>query len=355
MCIEIGARRIGPSEPLFVIAELGLNHGGSLDAALALVDAAARSGASAVKLQTIEADRLVAESCPAPAHVAVASLREFFRQFQLDERAHVAVAGRARSHGMAFMSTPFDEASVDMLDRIGCDAIKIASGDITHRHLIERAARTGRPMVISTGMSDLKNVADAVAWARAAGAAQVALLHCVSAYPAPAGSENLGAIAELARVFQVPVGLSDHTTEPMAVSLAVALGAAIYERHFVLDAESAGVDAAVSATPADLSRIIQTAARARLALGHGRKACLPAEAVNLRASRRSLYAWRTLAAGDVVTEDSVIALRPADGLDASRWSDLVGARLVREVRAGAVFLDSDLEAHHEARTPVHVP
>jgi N,N'-diacetyllegionaminate synthase len=195
MCIEIGGRLVGSGGPLFVIAELGLNHGGSLDAALALVDAAAAAGASAVKLQTIEADRLVAESCPAPAHVAVASLREFFRQFELDERAHRVIAARARSHRMAFMSTPFDEPAVDMLDRVGCDALKIASGDITHRHLIERAARTGRPLVISTGMSDLKDVADALAWARSAGASQVALLHCVSAYPAPRGSENLGAIA----------------------------------------------------------------------------------------------------------------------------------------------------------------
>lgn len=354
MCIEIGGRRVGPNEPLFVIAELGINHGGSLDTALALVDAAASAGASAIKLQTIEADHLVAEGCPAPAHVAVASLREFFRQFELDETAHRRIAARARSCCMAFMSTPFGEDAVDMLDRVGCDALKIASGDVTNRRLIERAASTGRPLVISTGMSDLKEVADALAWARAAGAAQVALLHCVSAYPVPRGSENLGAIAELSRVFQVPVGLSDHTTQPLAAPLAVALGATLYERHFVLDAESAGVDAAVSATPAGLMRIIGMADQARQALGHGRKVCLPVEHVNVRASRRSLYAVRTLAKGDVVTEDAVTALRPADGLDASRWRELIGIRLTRDVRAGAVFLETDIEAHHEARTSVHV-
>lgn len=354
MCIEIGGRRIGPGEELFVIAELGLNHGGSVDAALALVDAAASAGATAVKLQTIAADRLVAEACPAPAHVAAASLRDFFRAFELDEAAHREVAARARRHGMAFMSTPFDEDAVGMLDRIGCDALKVASGDITHRRLVEVAARTGRPLVISTGMSDLGDVTNALSWARAAGARQVALLHCVSAYPVPAGSENLRAIAELARVFQVPVGLSDHTAERLAAPLAVALGASLYERHFVLDAGSAGVDAAVSATPADLSDIIRTAARAREALGHGRKICLPAEEVNLLASRRSLYARRALSKGDVVTEDAVAALRPAGGLDASRWPDLVGVRLDRDVSAGSVFLDTDIEAHHEARTTVHV-
>jgi sialic acid synthase SpsE len=354
MCIEIGGRRVAAGEPLFVIAELGLNHGGSLDVALALVDAAADAGASAVKLQTIEADKLVAESCPAPAHVKADSLRDFFRQFELDEAAHRAVARAAQARGLAVLSTPFSEDAVDMLHRVGCDALKIASGDITHRHLIERAAKTGRPLVISTGMSSLSEVARALEWARSAGAAGTALLHCVSSYPVPRGSENLRAIGELARVFQVPVGLSDHTTEPLAGPLAVALGASLYERHFALDAEMAGVDAAVSATPEQLRAIVDAADVARGALGHGRKRCLPAEAPNVRASRRSLYATRTLVPGDVVSDDVVVALRPASGLDASRWPELVGTRLTRTVSAGTPFLDSDLEDHHEAWTPAHV-
>jgi N,N'-diacetyllegionaminate synthase len=354
MCFEIKRRRVGAGEPLFVIAELGINHGGSLQTALALVDAAADAGASAIKLQTIDSDKLVAESCPAPAHVAVASLREFFRQFELDEAAHRAVAAAARARGLAVMSTPFSEEAVDMLARIGCDALKIASGDITHRHLVERAARTGLPLVVSTGMSDLNDVSQALSWARAAGATQVALLHCVSSYPVPKGSENLGAIGELARVFQVPVGLSDHTTEMLAAPLSVALGASLYERHFVLNADMAGVDAAVSATPGQLREIVVAADQARQALGHGRKMCLPAESVNVLASRRSLYALRTIAKGEVVTAEAVGALRPAAGLDASRWFDLVGTCLPRTVQAGAVFVESDIEANHEARTPVHV-
>jgi N,N'-diacetyllegionaminate synthase len=354
MCIEIAGRRIAVGEPLFVVAELGLNHGGSLETALRLVNDAAAAGASGIKLQTIEADRLVAESCPAPVHVEASSLRDFFRQFELDEAAHRAVADAARARGLAVLSTPFSEQAVDMLDRVGCDALKIASGDLTHRHLIEHAARTGRPLVISTGMSDLEEVARAVAWARAAGAADVALLHCVSSYPVPRGSENLRAIAELGRVFQVPVGLSDHTTEPMAAPLAVALGASLYERHFVLDAAMAGVDAAVSSTPDQLRAIVEAAEAARAALGPGRKTCLPAEAPNVLASRRSLYSTRTLSPGDLVSEDAVAALRPASGLDASRWFELVGRRVSRSVPAGTVFLDTDLEGHHEAWTPAHV-
>ncbi|HEY3381269.1 MAG TPA: N-acetylneuraminate synthase family protein [Vicinamibacterales bacterium] len=354
MCIEIGARHVGPAEPLFVIAELGINHRGSLQTALDLLDAAADAGASAVKLQTIEADRLVAESCPAPAHVAARSLREFFRQFELDEAAHRAIAERARVRGVAMMSTPFSEEAVDLLDRIGCDALKIASGDLTHTRLIERAARTGRPLILSTGMSDLHDVAAAVGCARSAGARQIGLLHCVSAYPVPAGSENLRAIAELARVFAVPVGLSDHTTEPLAAALAVALGASIYERHFVLDEANCGADAAVSSTPTELCRIIVEAERARRALGHGRKICLPAEAVNVEASRRSLYALRDLEVGDVVGPEDFTALRPASGLAADRWRELVGVRLVRRVGSGGPFLDTDIEAQREKGHVVHV-
>jgi sialic acid synthase SpsE len=354
MGIEIAGRRIGEGQPLFVIAELGLNHGGSLDKALAMVDAASRAGASAIKLQTIEADALVAGHCPPPAHVAASSLRDFFRQFELDEDAHRAVMARARVHGLAVLSTAFSEAAVDMLDRIGCDALKIASGDITHRHLIERAAATGRPLILSTGMSDLHEVGRALAWASAAGAGSLALLHCVSAYPVPPGAENLAAIGTLGRAFGLPVGLSDHTTRPWAAALAVALGASLYERHFVLEGDDAGVDAAVSADARQLAEIIGLAEDARLALGHGRRECSTVEAVNVRASRRSLYARRSLARGERVTDDAVIALRPADGLDASRWSELVGIRLPRDVDAGAPFLDSDLEVPHGDRTPSHV-
>lgn len=354
MCVEIGGRRAGVGEPLFVIAELGLNHGGSADTALALVDAAADAGASAVKLQTIEADRLVAASCPPPAHVAVESLRDFFRQFELGEEAHRAVAERAHARGLAMMSTPFSEDAVDLLVRIGCDALKIASGDLTHRHLIERAARTGLPLVVSTGMSSLVEIAEALETMRAAGATRVALLHCVSAYPVPAGSENLSAIAALARIFRVPVGLSDHSTDPLSVPLAVALGASLYERHFILDAASGGVDAPLSSTPGQLRDAIALAARSTAALGTGVKNCLEAERANVAASRRGLYAARDLREGDLVDEASVVALRPLAGLDARHWHDLVGTRITRRVRAGQPFLSIDIESHHESRPIAHV-
>jgi sialic acid synthase SpsE len=342
MCMKVAGRCVGAGEPLFVIGEIGLNHGGSLDDALALVDAAASAGASAVKLQSLRGHTLVAESCPAPAHVDSASLRDFFSRFELDEQAHARIAARARSSGLAFMSTPFDEDAVDLLERVGCDAYKIASGDLTHHRLIERAAATGKPLVISTGMSEIEEIAHAVASARRGGAVDLALLHCVSAYPVPHGSQNLQAIATLAQEFGVPVGLSDHGTDDADLAIAVALGASLYEKHLVLDGDSDAIDAPVSATGRQLEALIRSAERTRVALGHGRKVCLPAEAVNVTASRRALYATRDLAVGHVVGADDVVALRPAAGLTASRWRDLEGQRLRRAIAAGQPFLPEDV-------------
>lgn len=354
MTLSIGGRRVGPGAPLFVIAELGINHNGSPDAAVALAEAAAAAGASAVKLQTIVADRLVARTCPAPAHVSAASLRDFFRQFELDAAAHRRVADCAHANGMAMMSTPFCEDAVAMLADIGCDALKVASGDITNRRLIETAAKSGLPLVMSTGMSSLEEVCAAVDWAHDVGARSLALLHCVSAYPVPPGSENLGAIAELRHAFDLPIGLSDHGVEPLSAALAVALGATLYERHFVLDRSAAGADAPVSADPVALAQVIDIAERARRALGSGRKVCLAAEQPNLEASRRGLYATRTLRAGETVEPSAVVALRPAIGLCASRIHELVGGRLDRDVEAGTAFLEMDVEVQHEAGTDADV-
>jgi sialic acid synthase SpsE len=341
MDFEIGGQRIGTREPLFVIAELGLNHGGSLARALALVDAAAAAGASAVKLQSFQAGDLIAEGCPAPAHVDASSLREFFQQFELDADAHAAVRARARQHGLAFMATPFSCAAVDLLEDVGADALKIASGDVTYDGLIARAARTGLPLIMSTGMSTLAEVAHAVSLARAEGARSIALLHCVSAYPVPEGGQNLRALQTLSRMFNTPVGLSDHAAETNALPLAVALGASLYERHLMLAGDS-GVDADVSSTPEQLATLIEAARRSQLALGHGRRECLPVEAVNLTASRRSLHATRALPAGHTVTADDIAVLRPSRGLSPSYLDELIGVVLTRSIEQGAPFLGHDL-------------
>jgi N,N'-diacetyllegionaminate synthase len=341
MELEIGGVRVGGCQPLFVIAELGLNHRGSLDRALAMVDAAAAAGASAVKLQTFKAEELVASHCPAPAHVPAGSLREFFKQFEFDRAAHHEIAKRAKLHGLAFIATPFSAAAIDMLIDVEVDAIKIASGDLTYDELIVHAARTGRPLIISTGMSTLAETAHAVSLVRAEGARELALLHCVSSYPVLEDSQNLRAIQTLSRVFGTVVGLSDHARDGSAVPIAVTLGASIYERHFILPGDD-GVDRAVSSTPDQLAEMVAVARRTLAALGHGRRECLATEAVNLAASRRALHATRSLAVGEVIEAADVVALRPSRGLPPNLKDDLIGTRVTRAIEAGASFLGHDL-------------
>jgi sialic acid synthase SpsE len=351
--LRIGGRVVGDGAPLFVVAEIGLNHGGSLDRALALVDAAASAGASAVKVQALTAAALVAPGAPAPVHVDAESMVDFFRRFELDETAYRRLAERARGRGLAFMATPLSLDAVAMLEHVGTDAYKIASGDITWQRLVERCGETGKPVVISTGMATVAEAERALLWARHAGASGVAVLHCVSAYPIPPGSENLRAINTLAMACGAVVGLSDHGTDTFAAPLAVAMGAALYERHLVLYAADGSVDAEVSSTPEELAAVVRTAARATAALGTGRKSCAPAERGNLGPSRRGLYARHALAAGQIVTEDDVVALRPAVGLGAERQAWLVGRRLARDVAAGMPVHEADVaglprEAAHVA-------
>jgi len=347
--MRIGGRPIGDGAPLFVVAEIGLNHDGDPARALALVDAAAAAGADAVKLQSLRAETLVAPESDAGqtaslAHVDAPSLREIFARFELDEAAHRAVAERARARGLAFLSSPFDEAAVDMLVRLGADALKIASGDLTHHRLIGRAAATGLPLIMSTGLSTLEEVAAAVTCAREHGARSLALLHCVSAYPTPSDQQNLAAIRTLATVFGLPVGLSDHTTEADGIAVAVTLGACLYERHVKASDTDEVIDAAVSASPAALARIIATAAATRAMLGDGVRRAQPAERPNHAGSRRGLYAARDIAAGDVIAEADLVALRPERGVPADCWRGLAGTIARRAIAAFTPFELADLEA-----------
>jgi len=342
MLLEIAGRPIGSTHPVFVVAEIGLNHGGRLTDALALVDAAATAGASAVKLQTLYAENLVAPGCPPPAHVGASSLREFFRAFELDAGGHRAVVERARRHRLAVMSTPFSECVIPMLEALDLDAYKIASGDLTNDGLIAAAAGTGRPLIISTGMSELHEVQRALAVAKDAGASRLAVLHCVSAYPTPIDSQNLNAIATLAAATGLTVGLSDHGPGLLSAVAAVVLGASLYERHLVTADDHDAIDRAVSSTPAELRAIVEAMRQTQAALGDGIKRCLPAEAPNRTPSRRGLYAARTLRAGDVVGADDVAVLRPASQVSPSQREALVGSILSRGIAAGEPFLTADL-------------
>jgi sialic acid synthase SpsE len=349
--MRFGRREVGAGAPLFVIAEIGLNHGGSVERALALVDAAADAGADAIKLQTIVADELVAPTCPAPAHVDATSLVDFFATFELSEAAHERIAARAWSRGLVVLATPFSERAVDMLLRVGIDGFKIASGDLTWHQLIARTAATAKPVVMSTGLATFDETAAAVAVAREAGVSSLALLHCVSAYPVPPGEENLRAIDTLGLQFDLPVGLSDHGSDAFAVPMAVALGASLYERHLILeddkDANDA-VDLAVSSRPSELAAAIALARRAHQSLGTGAKDSLGAEGANRIASRRSLCAVRDLPQGHTISSEDLIALRPATGLAPFDMPRIVGLTLRHSVRRGHALRYDDLYATRRA-------
>ena len=338
--LEIGGRRIGPGEPLFVIAEIGPTRGGPLDRALALVDAASEGGAAAITFQTVVTGRSVSAGRPVligaedPAPVSS-------RPCELDEPAYQAIAARARTHGLAVIATPSSLRAVDMLERLAVDAYKIASGDLTYHGLIDYCARTRKPVVLSTGMATVSEIQQSIWSVARAGGRHTALLHCVSAYPVPRGSENLRAIATLAGNFGLPIGLSDHATVTSAVPIAISLGASLYERHLRLDGEK-DVSRGVSITSAELAALVSLAAETNDALGHGRKECLPAEAGNLVSSRRSLRATRCLPAGHVVSADDIAVLRPGTGLPPELEADLIGVRLTRAIDDGSPFLPCDL-------------
>jgi sialic acid synthase SpsE len=233
------------------------------------------------------------------------------------------------------ISTPFSEDAVAMLDGLGVDAFKIASGDLTHDPLIARAAATGRPVILSTGMSTLAEVMKAAGVARRVGGDRIAVLHCVSAYPTPVESQNLRAIATLATALRAPVGLSDHGSGLHAAIAAVALGATLYERHLVLDDHDEAIDRAVSSTPAELEAIVSAVGATSRALGDGRKVVQPVERPNLAPSRRGLYAARTLRTGERCAPADLVALRPASAFTPADLPVLVGATIRREVPAGA--------------------
>lgn len=342
----IGGRSISAGAPMFVIAELGLNHNGDPDLALRLVEAAAAAGASAIKLQAFRAERLIAADAPGPAHVASDSLRGLFRTFELPTDAYRRIVDHARRVGVAVVVTAFDSETVREFDALGVDAFKIASGDLTHVALIEAAARTRRPLIISTGMSDQSDVDNALDWAVGAGARALAVLHCVSAYPTPDDQQNLRAIATLARTCRVPVGLSDHGMGRDAAVIACALGATLYERHLHLPGTNA-IDAPVSSSPEQLRDIVQAVTRCRLSLGDGLRQPMAAETANVHPSRRGLYAARALRAGHVVTDADVVALRPAAGLGARFHRSLVGCRLRRALGPGDSFELEDLSGDDE--------
>ena len=344
---RIGDRHLGAGAPVYVIAEAGVNHGGDVDRALELVDAAADAGADAVKFQTFDPQAVVvAGGRPAQyqrERTGTEDQRAMLAGVALDAAAFGRIAAHARGRGITFLSTPFDEGSAELLDRLGVQAFKVGSGELTNLPFLEALARRRRPMLISTGMADLVEIEAAVTTVRRGGAEQIALLHCVSSYPTPAEEANLRAIDTLREAFgDIVVGYSDHCLGLDVSLAAVARGADIIERHVTLDRAAPGPDHALSLTPAELADLVERVRTVRSALGDGVKVAQPSERDVMAVARRSLVAARNLRAGDLVRADDVTAKRPAGGLAPARLPGLVGRRLACDVPADRALSEQHL-------------
>ena len=319
-----------------MIAEAGLNHGGNKERALALVRAAKWAGADAVKFQTFRADRLASTRPATLAHTKdQPNLQELFKKLELPFDAFRALHKEANRIGIEFLSTPFDEESADFLNDLGVSAFKIASGDITHRPLIEHVARKGKPVLLSTGMSSGEEIEKAIDWMHTQSNEQVVLLHCVSAYPAKHEELNLKSVQYLRDQFGLPVGFSDHSVGSLGSIVATSLGAQVIERHFMIETRGETPDHAVSMDAKTLKAHIEELRSIGTVLGERGKFATEAESRNKTASRRALYARRPIAAGETIGADMLYALRPATGISPEFVGSVVGKQASSAIEAGA--------------------
>lgn len=337
--INIAGRRISVDDEPYVIAEISANHNGKLETALKIIDEAARAGADAVKLQTYRPDTITLDS-DEDDFIIKGGLWDGRTLYELYEEAHMPwewhkpLFEHAKRVGIPIFSSPFDNTAVDLLEDLNAPAYKIASFEAVDLPLIRYVASTGKPMIISTGMADAEEIQEAITAAHEGGCKELAILHCVSGYPAPSEEYNLRTIEDMAKRFGLVTGLSDHTLDNTTAIASVVLGAAIIEKHFTLDRNGGGPDDSFSLEPRDLAALCRDSKTAWRALGkvdYGRKS---SEKGNAQL-RRSLYFVRNMAVGDVITADCIRSVRPGYGLPPKELGKVIGRRMIREVKANS--------------------
>lgn len=336
--ISIAGRAIGERAPPYVIAEISANHNGSIETARRLISEAAQAGADAVKLQTYTPDTITLDSDAPEFRISGGlwngrTLHDLYREAHMPWDWHAPLFEHARNVGITLFSTPFDTTAVDLLENLGAPAYKIASFEAVDLPLIRYVAATGKPMIISTGMANAEEIQEAIDAARSGGCEQLAILHCVSGYPAPAADYNLRTIPDMIARFGLVTGLSDHTLDNTTAVVSVALGAAIIEKHFTLDRSGGGPDDSFSLEPKDLRQLCQGARTAWEALGKVDYGLKSSEKGNTQ-FRRSLYFVRSARAGDTITADMVRSVRPGFGLAPKYLDQVIGARLAADVQFG---------------------
>ena len=341
MSFFISQRAIGPNAPPFIIAEMSGNHNQSLDRALEIVDAAAATGAHALKIQTYTADTMTLDLSEGEFFVSDKknlwqgkTLHQLYGEAHTPWEWHQPIFERARSHGLIPFSTPFDASSVDFLESLGVPCYKIASFENTDLPLIRRVAATGKPMIISTGMANVSELDETVRTARAAGCEDLVLLKCTSTYPATPEDTHLLTIPHMRDLFGCEIGLSDHTMGIGVAVASVALGASVIEKHFTLARADGGVDSTFSMEPPEMAALVVESQRAWQALGkvlYGPAS--PGEEAS-RQYRRSLYVVEDMAAGEALSARNMRAIRPGLGLPTAHYETLLGKRVNRSVKRG---------------------
>lgn len=316
---------------VYVIAEAGVNHNGSLDTAMKLVDAAAASGADAVKFQTFRAEEAVSADAPKARYQQVTtgsaeSQLDMVKRLELDADAHRVLVSHCEDSGIEFLSSPFDLASIDLLVTLGVRLIKVPSGEITNLPYLRRLGALGRSLFLSTGMSSMEEVSSALEVLSEAGLdrEQITLLHCTSEYPAPYEDVNLRAMEAMRAEFGLPVGYSDHTRGVEVAIAAVALGACVIEKHLTLDRTMSGPDHAASVEPDEFSSMVEAIRHIETALGDGVKRVTEGERDTLAVARKSIVAAADISAGDVFSDRNLTTKRPGSGLSPMMWDSLIG-------------------------------
>ncbi|MDR0309977.1 MAG: N-acetylneuraminate synthase family protein [Acidobacteriota bacterium] len=341
--IRLGGRIVGSGAGVFVIAEIGINHNGSVEEAAKLIDAAADCGADAVKFQSFRADRLLICSRDRYAQQSGGeSAYDLLRRCELSFHEQEKLKAHADKRGIMFISTPFDEEGVDFLDSLGVPAFKVASGDITHMPLLRRIAEKGKPVFLSTGMSYLEEVIEAVNCLREGGAEEILLMHCAASYPASSRDMNLRALETLRSRFGLPVGLSDHSRGILFSIAAAALGASAVERHFTLDRGAEGPDHKASLSPDGLKKLVNNLRRLKAGMGSGEKRPAESEADGRRLGRRSVVAAVDIQAGGRIVSDMLTCKRPGTGIAPGYLDRIAGMTPCRFIAKDALITWEDL-------------
>jgi sialic acid synthase SpsE len=339
--IEIGGVPVGDGHPCYVIAEAGCNHNRSLDLAKQLVDMSADARSDAVKFQTFTADTIVSSKAAAMEHIGGGggkTITDLFRELELPTEFHKPIAEHCKERDISFMSSVFYEEGVALLEELNVPAYKIASFEIGHLPLLREVARTGKPIVLSTGMATLCDIERALDTLSAAGNDKVVLLHCVSNYPAKAEDYNLRVVQSLKAAFDLPVGVSDHTPGIEMPKISVAVGADMIEKHVTTDQTLPGPDHSFSVNPAELTAMMEAIRSVEAMLGSPRKRPLESEREMAALGRRSLVAKQDIPAGGVVTAEMIAVKRPGSGIEPYLADVIVGRKVRRAIAADEPFV-----------------